>query len=296
MSKLVAATLAMITLTAGAGLAQADDKAALLSQIGPFVSAPKYFDQGGIGEAGRFTPEPAECLALVDKLEAAGMRPEEVVPNYPDDWTFKTAREKCERYARYRVMVGAIPAIRGALSSEMAMRGLAPGDEGATRFGGLAATAGDACVTAINQLEAKKAPMDHAMKFPEAELTLTAARTRCEEIAARGKTLQGASAAADADKAKAARERYTRHGAAGDKLEWLLYYDPDGRGTSWYLAPKCAESSDPRTLVKAKVLIRWGINPDGTHVLRKLTFKGNKKVKDQEKTFLTEAKAYSFCK
>ena len=99
-----------------------------------------------------------------------------------------------------------------------------------------------------------------------------------------------------AGKKAAVKERYARFGAAGDKLEWLLYYDPDGTGSTWYVPPSCKGVDDPRALAKAKVLIRWTVDDDGTQHLRRLQFKGNKLVKDTERSFLTEAAAYRGCK
>ncbi len=308
--------LALLTLTSSlaipfvlsvtsAGVARADDddrKRELINKLTTFDFVVYNFEfQDGINAEPGFAAEAAACTAIVDQLKDLGVPPTEVLYG-KKEFLFRKAPEKCERYGKIRTLVLTFPKIKEATQSASQLGDAKPGESGATRFAGNMVTTGAACVATINDAEAKGAPMDVAIKhvFYGKDLTAAEVRTWCEEAGKKAAALQGASAGADADKKKAARERYTKHGAAGDKLEWLLHYDQEGKGSEWYLSG-CKTSSDPKTLAKAKVLIVWmvaSVNGDGSHSLRKLTFKGNKLVKDQEKSWPAheKSKAYSFCK
>lgn len=286
--------------TAAAGVAYGDDdveekKRVLKNELSGFDTAVIYLvrDQGLDG-ASLFAQDPALCTETIEKLKDLGLPPTEMI-HTDEKFLFRKAPERCERYAKFKALTESFEAIKEARQADMIIRDMKPGSDGTTLWSGKGSTSAKTCVDAINAVEAKGAPMDVVLRSTDPEMTATQTRTWCEDLGKRAAALQGESADADVAKKKAARHRYAKHGAAGDKLDLLVYYDPDGTGETWRIAG-CKTTDDPKTLAKSKILIRWGVNPDGTQVLRKYTFKGNKKVKDQEKTFLTEAKAYSFCK
>lgn len=297
MKRLALFTFTLVT-AAAAGLAHADDdekKTELKNELGSFDTAVHYLiTQEGLDGAGYFDRDPARCTETIERLKELGVAPTEMIFTN-DKFIFRKAPERCERYAKFKALTESFEAIKEARQIDMIIRDMKPGADGTTLWSGKGTTSAKKCVDAINAAEAKGAPLDVVLRSTDPQMTAGQTRTWCEDLGQRAAALQGESAGADVAKKKAARDRYAKHGAAGDKLDLLVYYDPDGTGTTWRIA-KCKATDDPKTLAKSKVLIRWGVNPDGTQVLRKYTFKGNKKVGDQERTFLTEAKAYSFCK
>ncbi len=58
---------------------------------------------------------------------------------------------------------------------------------------------------------------------------------------------------------------------------------------------KCEKTDDVAELAKAKVLIHWLENANGTHTIRHYTFNGNK-VSKTEKSYITEAAATKGCR
>jgi hypothetical protein len=86
---------------------------------------------------------------------------------------------------------------------------------------------------------------------------------------------------------------YEAAGIMGAKLELMIDYD----GVYWRNT-KCEKTDDVAELAKAKVLIHWLENADGSQTIRRYTFKG-KKVAKTEKTYKppgAEAKARKGCK
>jgi hypothetical protein len=281
-----------------AGAAHADEKNDLITTVIRFeISVVDFQGQGINGEA-LFAAEPAQCTDAVAKLEALGVPPGEMINGYQGQkWPFKRARDKCRRYAEVRQLAPTFAKIREAEVQAGVLASFEPGDSGATLFAGKAADAAKACLAALDAAAAKGAPMDVAIQLNSGgSKTGTEVHGWCDELARRAGKFQGASAGADADKKKKAHDRYAKHGAAADKLEWLIYYDADGSGHSWRLSPDCRATDDPKTLAKAKVLINWTVGDDGTQHVQKLTFKGNKLVKTQNKSFSKPEKAHAFCK
>jgi len=214
-----------------------------------------------------------------------------------DKFPLKDAPAQCERYGKARAAHEALPAIMSAHQETQRLPKIDIKDPDQVGSAAYSATVGKDCLTAIDAAIAGGAVADRELDLAwGGKYSLNSGRAMCEQLVKDATTLAAASATANADRGKAAREKYTKFGAAGERLEWLLYYDPDGEGKIWYLPPKCEQTEDPKVLAKAKVLIRWNIADDGTQVLQKLIFKGNKLLKTVEKSFPTEAKAYKFCK
>lgn len=295
---LFALLIPIVTLasTARADEAEEEKKQNLLSELGGFDNSSLEFLSKGLDYGELYLKAPAaRCTEIVAQLKALGVGPtEEVFAR--ETFMFRKAPEKCARYAGLQALSEAFPAIKEARSAANIVSGKNPGDAGATMWSKEGVTAGKACVDALNAVEAKGAVMDAVIASVDPKMTGAQTRTWCEELIKSSAALAGKSADADAAKKKKAHDRYAKAGAKGDKLEWLVYYDPDGDGFTWYLSPTCKATDDPKTLAKAKVLIQLWENANGTWRVRKLTFKGPKKVKDVEREFEKKSDAYRFCK
>jgi hypothetical protein len=83
---------------------------------------------------------------------------------------------------------------------------------------------------------------------------------------------------------------YRALGIDGDRLRLFVQYANvsfRGRG--------CEKIDDDAVLARQKYVYQWLENADGTHTIRKYTFKGNRYTVS-EKRYLTEARAYAGCK
>jgi hypothetical protein len=299
MKRLALLTFTLITAIGGSAMADdaADEaKSKALAKIAEYDNnVIEFIKQDGLDGAYRFDADPAGCTAAIAAAEKLGVAKTETVYSQ-ENFPFRKAAEHCERYAKLKTLSEAFPAISKARDGGRIINGMKPGDAGTTMWTEEGAIRGKACVAAINDAEAKGAIMDLVIHSTQPEMTAADTRTWCEDLIKRAAALNGESASADAAIAKKARERYTKFGAAGDKLEWLLTYDPSGKGHNWYVAG-CKTSDDPKTLVKAKLLAQLWEMDDGGLRVRKLTFKGNKKVNDQERTYgpNEKSKAYAWC-
>ncbi|HVV83098.1 MAG TPA: hypothetical protein VHE35_08450 [Kofleriaceae bacterium] len=275
-----------------------DDRDALLLQLRQFTAAIATARSEGDRAASYLARPASECVDVVRRLAAAGMKPDDVIDG-SEPYPFAQAGDRCRDYAQWRGAVQAGAAIAEA-GTDLAMSAtIAPGEVSeqlATSFGKVAAT----CSAAVDAALAGGTPPTLAVRIRsnlgDEAMTLPDARARvCEKLAAWAKAFGPATIAAKQAAAEAARTRYASVGAAGDRLSWLTYYDPDGRGATWFL-PGCKEEGDPRRLAKAPVLLQWWSADDGTQTIRRLQFKGNKLVKDTTRTFLTEGAARAACK
>lgn len=122
------------------------------------------------------------------------------------------------------------------------------------------------------------------------ELALEDLKKTCQATIDHGTAFEGfikeEQKAKRAEKAK----KYEAAGIKGAKLELFIEYDD-----VYWRNTKCEKTDDVAELAKAKVLIHWLENADGTHVIRRYTFNGNKFSKT-EKRFITEAAATKGCK
>lgn len=296
---LVLALLAPLASTPRVARADADeDRENLRVELLQFVNAVAEGREEG-DRATSFTREPARWEQVVAGLKRAGMKPDDVIEG-SESFPFREAGARCKAYAQWRELVGAAAVIAESAGDLAIGRGFKAGEvdaSTATTFGTHAA----ACSAAIERALAAGAPATQAVRIRDNRggdeaMTLAAARTSvCDALASWAKTYAVATTAAKQAAADAAKKRYSSVGAGGDKLSWLVYYDPDGTGATWFL-PGCKEEGDPRKLAKAPVLLRWTTADDGTHEIRRLQFKGNKLVKDTTRTFLTEGAARKGCK
>lgn len=89
----------------------------------------------------------------------------------------------------------------------------------------------------------------------------------------------------------AIRDRYKALGVAGARLD--LYVQNDN---TYWLGKGCQKITDPKRLVKAKVLFQWWDAADGTITIRKYTFAGNAVKSVTNKTYALPDKAQRGCK
>jgi hypothetical protein len=298
MKRLALLTFTLITAVGASAMADdaAEAKSKALAKIAEYDNnVLEYLKREGLEGASRFGADPAGCTAAIAEAEKLGAAKTDTV-NSMESFPFRKAAEHCERYAKLKTLTAAFPAIIEARQDANHLDGAA-GGEGTTRFAGFAVDSGTKCVKALDEAEKNGAAMDVIIKYAtDKDLTGAEVRTWCADMIKRAAALQGESASADAANATKTRERYTKFGAAGDKLEWLLRVDPRGEGKYWALSPRCERTDDAKKQVKAKVLIQWYDNADGTFTIHKLTFKGNKLVKEQTRSFEKRSQAQAFCK
>lgn len=297
MKRLALLTFTLIVAVGGAAMADDDQaKSQAMSKIAEYDNhSISFLNQEGIDGGSHFADDPKGCTDAIAQAEKLGASKTDTVyasENFP----FRKAAEHCERYAMLKILSEAFPAIKEARSDANHLDGAA-GGEGTTRFAGFAVESGTKCVKALDEAEKNGGSMDVIIKYAtDKDMTGTQVRAWCQDLIKRAAALQGESASADAAGKKAAQARYTKWGAAGDKLEWLLRVDPRGEGRYWALSPRCERTDDAKKQVKAKVLIQWYDNADGTFTIHKLTFKGNKLAKEQTRSFEKRSQAQAFCK
>lgn len=269
-----------------------DDRASLENELVQFVIAAEYAAEDG-PDASQFERPASACTDVVTALTKAGAKPTDMIEG-SRTFPFKQAGAKCAAYAGWKAIADAMPAVTEAAEALATTPSITVGwgDESFdTKFGAFAA----ACAAGVDKALAAGAPKDKAVRVRDGredrQLTLPAIRTDiCDKLATWAKEFGPATRKAKEAQAAAAKLRYSQFGAAGDRLEWLSYYDPEAKGHTWYI-PGCKPLDDPKKLVKAPVLLQWWTADDGQVTIRRFQFKGNKLVKDSSRTFLTEASA-----
>jgi hypothetical protein len=139
------------------------------------------------------------------------------------------------------------------------------------------------CAAAVAKEKANGAT---EIKWKDASVAIADAEALCDVLAKWGEHLN---ASGEANFEKVA-PKYRELGIDGDRLRLFVEYDDVS-----FRGKKCAIIEDLPALAKAKYVYQWLENSDGTHTIRKYTFKKNK-YKVSEKTYKTEAKAYKGCK
>lgn len=288
--------LALVVVAAAmspAGRAHADpDRAQLETDLVQFVVAAEYA-AADRPDPSLFERPAAACDAAVAALAKAGAKPTDMIEGVRT-FPFKQAASKCLAYASWKALIDAMPTVTEAATALAISSKVTAGwgDESyATKDGALAT----ACAAAVDKALAAGADKDQAFLVRDGQvdrrLTLPAVRTDvCDKLGAWAKEFGPATRKAKEAQAAAAKQRYAQFGAAGDRLQWLTFYDADAKGSTWY-TPGCKELDDPKKLAKAPVLMKWWTADDGAVTIRRFQFKGNKLVKDTSRTFLTEAKA-----
>ena len=301
---LAAATIAAVALGLAAAprVARADDRTdereALRVELNLFVIAVIYSEEDGL-EAANFDAPPARCDEVVAGLRRLGLKPDDIMDGR-EPYPFRQAQDRCREYQRWRAFVLAAREVAPYAPELALVSSYQVGDFLLDEHIGKATAAhATVCAAAVDRALAAgaSATLKIVVTYDQAAMTLPEARARiCQALADWAAAFGPAHLAAVQATRKAARERYARFGAAGDRLDRLVASDPQGRGASWTI-PGCKEESDPKKLVKAPVLISEWENPDGTIELKRLQFKGNKLVKSSSRAFFNHSYAMaSGCK
>jgi hypothetical protein len=154
-------------------------------------------------------------------------------------------------------------------------------------------TAGKDCLAITDKAIALGAPKDHKVKIRDEVMSLAEGREKvCQGIldwaAELGPKIKAAHAADREQRAAP----YRAAGVTGAKLDLFLEYDD----VYWRGGKGCQIISDLKQLAKAKALFHWLENSDGTHTIRKYTFKGNKVSGPMSKTYRNAGAAQKGCK
>lgn len=157
---------------------------------------------------------------------------------------------------------------------------------------------GETCNTRVDAALAAKFPASHVLSAPRSKMEgvkLGDAKAEyCQPVLDWGKQrLADINGAADAKVAEIAKV-YAAVGIKGDRFKLFSSIGlPDNSG---FLAPGCEKYVDTaKGLAKAKKLFTWFEAEDGSILVTKYTFKGNK-YKETEKRYATSARAYKGCK
>lgn len=288
---LVALAAALAALAAAPPAAHADDPDSLRAELHLFALAVAGA-RAGEPEAGYFEAPAARCGQVVAALKKAGVKPDDVIEGGAS-FPFREADARCKEYGKWKPAVDTMTAMGDFLEDVAVTRAVKPGEQSNEELATRIAARGAECTRLVDGALAAGARGDVKLPVPRRDEPMSLREARgevCQALTDWAKGFVGANRDAREAMAKAARDRYAKHGAAGDRLQWLVYYDPDGQGTSWFL-PGCKETQEPARLAKAPVIVRWTEEGDGTQHLRRLQFKGNKLVKDTSRSFLTEARA-----
>jgi hypothetical protein len=222
---------------------------------------------------------PERCREIVAEAKQGGYADADAVGGAICD-----AFDEVHRHQTLRV------AVQIAYDSAEWMRTVKP--EEASNVEGMSKTP-QACLDALDQLGTGEIVITSSGGYNPKKVKVEDARAVCTQALADATKFERAVTERE-QAAKAAMEaEYTKAGAKGDKLAWLIDRGPGIDG--WYLKG-CKEPKDAKALVKASVWFQWFYPPEGGHMIRRIQFKGNKQVKVTEKHYWTEEKAYRGCK
>lgn len=152
-------------------------------------------------------------------------------------------------------------------------------------------TQGKACLAAVDAAYAAGAKPADPIVLHDKQLTLGAARTEiCQALvdwAVQYPILIEQAQRADLE------ARLTPWRAAGVTGERLALFAEAGADFDGWYVKGCKEATSHKQLKTAKAVFQWFYPPDGGHLIRKYTFKGDKIASTTERTFVTEERAYA---
>lgn len=149
------------------------------------------------------------------------------------------------------------------------------------------------CLAVTDSAIKSGAPADHKVKIRDQVMSIREGRAKvCQAFLDWATSLGGKVKEAHAADHQKRAAPYKAVGVAGAKLELFVEYDD----VYWRGGANCQRISDIKQLAKAKALFQWLENPDGTHTIRKYTFKGNKVSGPTSKTFKDAGAAQRGCK
>ena len=256
------------------------------------------FEDGRIPSAYDDTYKPGECARLTAAEKKDGAKPGDLIPGEFKEHPkvkaggipFSEAGAVCTAYeAKLKIALG-LQAITKSAEYMKDKKG-PPTAEQAKGFntgaGEFTANQGKECLAAIDGLvkDGKS-----TFKIDGADVKLDDLKKTCQAEIDYGTAFEGFIQEEQQAKRREKAKKYEEAGVKGAKLELFIEYDD----VYWRNA-KCEKTDDVQELAKAKVLIHWLENSDGTQTIRRYTFNGNKFSKT-EKTYLTEAAAQRNCR
>jgi hypothetical protein len=211
--------------------------------------------------------------------------------SFPDPKGCRSDATLCDEYAE---LVAMAPAAAKQKATAISLRLYGDTDPASLGdgMGEVFVDDGKACVAETEKALKAGAPADRATTIDGRELTLAEGKTQiCEAMIAFGEKLTGDIADAHAAARAEVAAKYEAVGIKGARLELFIEYDD-----VYWRGKGCERVTDLKKLAKAKALFHWLENADGTHTIRKYTFKGNKVKSVKDRTYLTEARAWKGCK
>jgi hypothetical protein len=206
--------------------------------------------------------------------------------------TLAEAEELCTSYGKWLLIIPGAGAQKEAWEQWSAFRDQDPATIGAGTEKKLA-DQGKACVKATDAAIAAGAPSDWKTTIGDRRVSLAEGKTEiCQAVIDLGASFAGKTGAQDRAKEDEIRQRYVKAGIKGARLELFVKYD----NTRWMAKGCKIIYDDLKVLKKATALFQWWENADGSHTIRKYTFKGDKVTSVKDKTFATSAKASKGCK
>ena len=252
----------------------------------------------GSWDPGRVPPDPAKCTAAIAWARENGLEDEDRLSdsrfegapgatksgNSNPAIRLADAPALCAAYAKTsRGLVAQFEAARALapyVSQLTWMANVTPGQGGDAPVQNLA-KAGEECRAAVDRAVAAGARLDGKLVVKEVEKTLEQARRDvCEALATQAPEYIARHREATREKREKAMAPYRAAGISGQKLELMIQYD----GVYWR-GVGGNTVTDPRDLAKAQVLFHWLEAADGTQVVRRYQFAGQKLLRTSEKTY-----------
>jgi hypothetical protein len=268
--------LPVLAVAALGGAAHADDaRRELQYSLFTFSSEAKQLSWSHGTESHQ---DPQKCRDRVASAKAAGVSDAETL-----------AGTTCDDYAVMYAHQKLIADVQGGYDTAEWMRAVTVEEAGVQE--GMADRP-NACLAALDAMG--KAGGDVIYLRDDAPVTVDAARAVCTQAVTDAKKFQGAVTdrlTAEHDKIEAV---YKAVGIKGQRLELFTYYGMPETGS--FRAAGCDRYVDTaKALKKAKKLFIWLEVDDGTIIVRKYTFKGDK-YSTSERTFARPDRAHAWCK
>ncbi|MGE0398802.1 MAG: hypothetical protein AB7T06_18990 [Kofleriaceae bacterium] len=305
MKNFLVAALALLLTPA---IARADAAAQLAKDLDGHLSYWETYrdDPGSRAESLGHDPTPQACEAAVAKARKAGLQNDAKVYAYGfksfDEAEYDDKREAymtlegLDRMCKVwkdAVKLAPVAAMMTKLVGGKKSYSLVDPVSLGKDMGELFVKEGKDCLAQTDAAIAAGAAADRKVKIGEETMSIREGRTKvCQDYLDWAVSLGGEMKKAHAADREKRAAPYKAAGISGAKLELFLEYDD----VYWRGGANCQRITDMKQLAKAKALFHWLENSDGTHTIRKYTFKGNKVTGPISKTYNTAGAAQRGCK
>jgi hypothetical protein len=287
---------------AGADTPHGEQTRALMT----FLSDTQQIRETGSQFAPRARPDEAKCSELLALVAKNGGRPEdrlyagELEYYKAEGWAkdakgayvlVKDAPKICAAYGRMLRIQPVANTLHKTAQSLRTLGMVTPEEVGST-YGTQGVTAAEACMATVDKALKDGVAGDIAVKIDGKDMTLAEGRVQiCEAYLAKAKTFAGAVDTAHKARYEKAAAPYRALGVKGERLELFTSNVEVG----FYVAGCRTHVTDPKVIAKARALFHWLEMQDGTHLVRKYTFAGDK-VRAVETTYARMDQAYKGCR